>query len=112
MVEIPHLSDGSPALLMNLAHLPTGELEENIRRLMSHDLSKGTGAPAQSPALADLELDVVNPCAPGDLLQRFGIPHPDLRLRPRHHLIPYRKAVRGKDIAFLSIPIMEEGNPG
>src|SRR6266700_2626627 len=108
VIEISHLAHGGHAFELDLAHLARGELEVGVIAFLGQELGEGARAPAELPALARLQLDVVHERAEGDVPDGQGIARQDVGLRPGHAHVTRLEAEGGDDVALLTVLVVEE----
>src|SRR5437667_324154 len=108
VVEVADLADGGHALELDLAHLARGQLEVGVVAFLGQELGQGARAPAELPALARLQLDVVHERAEGDVPDGQGIARQDVGLRPGHDHVTRLEAEGGDDVALLTVLVVEE----
>src|SRR5215831_13843154 len=85
VVEVADLADGRHAVEPHLAHLARGQLDVGVVALLGEELREGARAPAELPALAGLELQVVDQGPERDVADGQRVAREDVRLRTRHH---------------------------
>src|SRR5262249_53736230 len=103
VIQVAHLPDGRHALDVDQALLAGGEADLGVVAGLPQELRRAARAAHQLAAAAGVELDIVDDCTGGNVAQRQGIAHPDLRLRATHHQVANLEAVGGQDIALLAI---------
>src|SRR6266849_6805986 len=110
VVEVADLADGGNALELDLAHLARGQLEVGVVAFLGQELGLGARAPAELPALARLQLDVVHERAEGDVPDGQGIAGQDVGLGPGHDHVARLEAEGGDDVALLAVLVVQESD--
>ena len=112
MIEVADLTDSGFAVLMHQPHFSRGELHGCVHTFSGHQLRSGPRAPDNLSPLAYLQLDVVDNRTNRNTPQRQTIAGTNICGFSRHDHMANSQTDRGKDVALLSIPIMELGNVG
>src|SRR6266581_980566 len=97
-----------PAHPARLAHGHVLVVEVGVVAFLGQELGQGARAPAELPALARLQLDVVHERAEGDVPDGQGIARQDVGLRPGHDHVTRLEAEGGDDVALLTVLVVEE----
>src|SRR6266567_837059 len=108
VIEISHLAHGGHAFELDLAHLARGELEVGVIAFLGQELGEGARAPAELPALARLQLDVVHEGAEGDVADGQRVAGENIGLRPRHDHVAGLETERRDDVALLPVLVVQE----
>ncbi len=111
MLKIGHLADGGIAILKDQPDFARGKFDVGILSFLRHQLAGGSRAPNDLAPFSHFEFDVVNECAGRNIAERKGIAGPNIRCRACDHLLPDPQLRRGKNISFLSVGIVKQGNP-
>jgi hypothetical protein len=74
VLNVPYLTDGSPALLVKLAQFTRRELKHRIPTLFAHNLGRVPCAVHKLAPFAWLKLDIVNQSSHRNALQWQSIP--------------------------------------
>src|SRR6266446_6686662 len=110
MIQVAYLPNRCHAQNMHTTLLTRRQTDERVVPLFGHQLCTCACPSHHLAATPSLQLNVVDRGAGRDVLQGQCIPRSDIGLRPRHDLVSDFQAVRGNDIAFLAIYIMQEGD--
>ena len=105
MIEIADLPDGRHTGSQNSPHLPGLQSHLHIAFFAAHNLGKTAGAADQLPALARLQLDVVDRGPQRHRGQGKRIPWTDFRSRTGLHHVIDAQPLGHQNVAFLSVDI-------
>jgi hypothetical protein len=111
MFEVAHLANGGITLLKDQPDFTRGELDMGILSFLRHQLAGASGAPNDLTPFSDFQLDIMNQCAGRNISEGQGIAGSNIRRWACDHLLPNPQLRRGKDISFLPIGIVKQGNP-
>ena len=81
VIDISNLPDRRHARPQDPAHFPGLQANLDIIPVTAHHLCKASGTSNQLPALAELQLDIMNSCAQRHTGQRKRIPRTNFSLR-------------------------------
>jgi hypothetical protein len=112
MLEITHLTDRSITVLDDESNFARWEFDMSILSLLGHQLTRSACASNDLPTLSDFQFDIVYQRARRYVSKGKSIAGLDVGRRTCNHLVSYPELIRSQDIAFLSIRIVKQGNPG
>ena len=108
VLVVADFTDGGAALDRNLAHFTRAQAQGGVDAFASHQLHGRTGGASDLSALARLQLDAVDGGADRDVAQRQGVAGLDRGVRTSDHLITGLQALRGDDVATLTIDVAQQ----
>src|SRR4029077_6780286 len=82
-------TDGRHAAAIDPALLPRGQPQDHVVLVAPDDLGVGAGGARDLPALADLDLDVVNDGADRDVAAWHGVAGLDVGMFARDHAVAH-----------------------
>ncbi len=112
VLVVADFADGGAALDRNLAHFTRAQAQGGVDAFASHQLHGRTSGASDLSALARLQLDAVDGGADRDVAQRQGVAGLDRGVRTSDHLITGLQALRGDDVATLTIDVAQQGDVG
>src|ERR671923_62078 len=110
MVDVADLADRRAAGQRYAPHLAGWKPQHAVALVLRDELHTGAGAARELPALAGLQLDVVDERAGRDRAQRQRIPWPDVGLRARLDGHAHAKPRGREDVRLRTVGVVEEGD--
>jgi hypothetical protein len=111
MFQVTHLANGRVTILENQADFTRGKFNMGIFPLFGDQLTIRPCTSDDLSSLSQFQLDVVNQCTRRNISEGKGIPGFDIRCGTRNYPVPCLQLGRREDIPFLSVDIVEQGNP-
>src|SRR5437762_8951943 len=108
VLGVSDLADGCPAVDRHSTHLGRGEPHRGVLTLFGDQLHGGARGTSHLAAATRAQLDVVHHGADRDVAQGQGIARANLGALTRLHSIADTQAVWRKDVALLSVEIVQQ----
>ena len=112
VVRVRHRAHSGVALTVDEALFTRAETQGHIALVATNDLGIGPSRARDSPALADLHLDVVHDRAHRNARQRHRVTGLHVNLVARNHLVASGQPLGRNDIGLLAIRITDQGDKG
>ena len=112
VLVVADFADGGAALDRNLAHFTRAQAQGGVDAFTSHQLHYRTSGASDLSALARLQFDAVDGGTDRDVAQRQGIAGLDRGVRTSDHLITSLQALRGDDVATLTVDVAQQSDVG
>jgi hypothetical protein len=112
MPLVAHLPDRGLTGRQDHVYLTGRQLDVGIAPFFSHQLGKAAGTSHQLATSSRSQLYVMDLGTGGDVPKRQNITRRDIRLLAGYQRIPYVDSIRGNDVPFLPIRIVQQGNSG
>ncbi len=111
MFDIAQLTNRSLTGKEDLSDFPGRKAYLRISTLLGHQLTVRTGTADNLPSPTDLKFYVMNKRAQRDILEGNGVTRFDIGLLTADDHIAQNYFIRGEDIPFLAINVVQQGNP-
>src|SRR5688572_14518625 len=108
VVDVADLPNGRHARDLHEPGLARRQLQRGVVAFLREQLRLRAGAPAHLAAAPDVQLDVVDHRADGDVADRQRVAGQDVGLRSRHQRVPDLETVGRDDVALLAVAIEEQ----
>src|SRR4051812_15249961 len=108
VVGVPDLADGGATGQQHAAHLARGQAEHAVTVVLGDELYAGAGRARHLPALARLQLDVVDERAGRDVLERKRVPRADVGVRAGLDHRPDLEPRGREDVGLLAVHVVEQ----
>src|SRR5205823_4294565 len=111
VIDVPDLADCRAARERHAAHLAGRQPEDAVALVLRDELDAGPCAARQLPALARLQLDVVDERPRRDVLERERVAGLDVGARTGLHGRAHAKPRRREDVRLRPVGVVQQGNP-
>jgi len=112
VLAVANGTNAGAAVFMELANLTGRKTYQNVVAFFGHELRGNTSGAHELGAFADFHFDVMDNGTQRDVVHRQAVTWLDINVVASHNHVTHSYAVRGENVTFLTIHVVEQCDVG